>query len=294
MLAGCATPDVRAPSPLLEARDACLAVSVDAVIVPNSFYSWTRNAYWDEYRMRVRAAGNCDPRISRIRLFDALGRPIESSADRGALVDASEAIEEEYLKNKVPVSLLGPNTTAKIVLVSVAVLVNPVGAIINAPFVIADTLAKNAQVSSELGSRQTRLPVAVDGSNGRVVAFFPRVPHPSALEISYIDGDDVRSITIPTHVPLYSLHGPEPRPQVYFPAEAARRGFYEGHVKARLSVDTQGAVSRVDIIEASSPFFVQEATRTFAIYKYGPGDDERAFEEVIHFTRRTHIVRRGE
>jgi hypothetical protein len=149
---------------------------------------------------------------------------------------------------------------------------------------IVDDAINSVQVSDELKRRQTILPAKIDQAYTPLVAFFPIVPWPSAIEISYRDGDAEGRLTIATRSLLAETH-PYRQPAPQYPALALHRGIEEGFVKANLSIDAEGDVTRVDIVETSSSVFVQEAKVTLANYKYPPGAEARTVQEVIRFKR---------
>jgi len=69
-----------------------------------------------------------------------------------------------------------------------------------------------------------------------------------------------------------------------FPAEAAARGIIKGTVKARLSIDASGNVTRVQVIRADPPrFFDEEAMRSARGWKFDRGPANREFIADIQF-----------
>ena len=71
-----------------------------------------------------------------------------------------------------------------------------------------------------------------------------------------------------------------------FPKEAVQAGVDRGHVKARLSLDPSGEVSRVEILEANPRrVFDRAVMRTLAQWKYNAGDGNRAVEVDVEFQR---------
>src|SRR6185295_7925486 len=60
--------------------------------------------------------------------------------------------------------------------------------------------------------------------------------------------------------------------ELNFPAEAAARGITRGAVKARLTIDASGNVTRVEVIRADPPrFFDEEARRSLRGWKFDRG-----------------------
>ena len=119
-----------------------------------------------------------------------------------------------------------------------------------------------------------------------MVVFFPMVPLPSAVELSYVDGGRERLVRIGKEA-LSQVHPGAPevvRRQVPdFPPEAARQLIDKGQVKARLFIDGQGDVNGVQIVEASSAVFIKEAKFTFLEYKFAAGSDRCVVQEIMQF-----------
>lgn len=82
-----------------------------------------------------------------------------------------------------------------------------------------------------------------------------------------------------------SIAGSKPCRQPTFPAEARRQGIDEGYVRAVLRVDAMGKVGDIELLESSSPVFIEEARDFFASYRYGPGEAGRLAEETLRFRR---------
>ena len=71
-----------------------------------------------------------------------------------------------------------------------------------------------------------------------------------------------------------------------FPQEAMVAGADKGRVRARLTIDASGEVSRVEIVEAAPRrVFDRVVTRTLAQWRFNNGADGRAFEVDIQFQR---------
>ena len=81
------------------------------------------------------------------------------------------------------------------------------------------------------------------------------------------------------------LH-PVSKIQPEFPKEAVQAGIDKGHVKARMTLDATGEVSRVEIIEANPRrVFDRTVMRTLAQWKYNAGDANRNVEVDVEFQR---------
>ena len=74
--------------------------------------------------------------------------------------------------------------------------------------------------------------------------------------------------------------------QPEFPKEAVQAGIDKGHVKARMTLDASGEVSRVEILEANPRrVFDRTVMRTLAQWKYSAGDANRAVDVDVEFQR---------
>jgi TonB family protein len=72
--------------------------------------------------------------------------------------------------------------------------------------------------------------------------------------------------------------------ELNFPAEAAARGITKGVVKARMTIDAAGNVTRVEVIRADPPrFFDEEARRSGRNWKFDRGPPNRQFIADIEF-----------
>ncbi len=70
-----------------------------------------------------------------------------------------------------------------------------------------------------------------------------------------------------------------------YPREAIRAGIAKGHVVARLSVDEQGNVTEVHIIEADPPgVFNKEVTRAMMQWKFKPEGEKFLGDVELNFT----------
>lgn len=71
-----------------------------------------------------------------------------------------------------------------------------------------------------------------------------------------------------------------------FPREAIQAGEDEGMVKARMTVDGSGEVTRVEILDARPRrIFDRAVVRTLSQWKFNRGDDGRSVEIEIAFKR---------
>ena len=84
----------------------------------------------------------------------------------------------------------------------------------------------------------------------------------------------------PTEATLVSRVEPE------FPREAIQAGADVGRVKARMTVDDTGEVTRVEIIQANPRrLFDRAVVKTLSQWKFNPGNAGRAVEIEVEFKR---------
>jgi protein TonB len=69
-----------------------------------------------------------------------------------------------------------------------------------------------------------------------------------------------------------------------FPREAQLASVEKGHVKARLTLDATGEVTRVDIVEANPRrVFDRAVTRSLSQWRYEPGSAGRTVDVELDF-----------
>ena len=71
-----------------------------------------------------------------------------------------------------------------------------------------------------------------------------------------------------------------------FPREAISAGADSGKVRAKMTIDATGEVSRVEIIEANPRrIFDRAVVKTLSQWKFSPGTDNRSMEIDVNFHR---------
>jgi len=71
-----------------------------------------------------------------------------------------------------------------------------------------------------------------------------------------------------------------------FPREAISAGADVGKVKAKMTIDASGEVTRVEIIEANPRrLFDRAVVKTLSQWKFTPGSDGRSMEIDVNFRR---------
>ena len=203
------------------------------MVVRNAPGSWAKNAEWDEYRFRIASTSGDELRVTRIIVVDALDQPVDSHASRSSLIDGSGDVAQRYeASGKLARSpsdgtwmFIGgvalTSTAAGMLTVAsmpttgfLAGSAASMAGIAAASFVAAGAvvavgvakLVNNAQVQSEIEHRHTPMPAAIGGATSTVVVFFPIVPLPSAVEISYIDGAAEHLVRLPLTAVLADTH----------------------------------------------------------------------------------------
>lgn len=74
--------------------------------------------------------------------------------------------------------------------------------------------------------------------------------------------------------------------ELEFPREAVQAGAERGHVKARLTIDQGGEVTRVEILEAQPRrLFDRAVTKSLSQWRFNPGTDGRHYEIDVDFKR---------
>jgi protein TonB len=79
---------------------------------------------------------------------------------------------------------------------------------------------------------------------------------------------------------------PVSRAAVEFPVAAYAKNIESGTVKARLTIDAEGRVTSVQVLEARPRrYFDEEAARSLKLWRFNAGADNRTYDVEIAFTR---------
>ncbi|HEX4782152.1 MAG TPA: energy transducer TonB [Usitatibacter sp.] len=79
---------------------------------------------------------------------------------------------------------------------------------------------------------------------------------------------------------------PVSRIEPEFPREAISAGADAGKVRAKMTIDASGEVSRVEIIDANPRrVFDRAVVKTLSQWKFSPGSDGRSMEIDVNFHR---------
>lgn len=220
---------------LAEASDEYLQAQLDWVIVRNGPGSWAKNAYWDEYLVRVENLSRAEITILQVSIVDLLGTPVAPRRSRKQLVKASKKNTSRYKDEGFRVEA-GMGTTTMLAAGAVATVVG-VGAaevaatgaalssgsaagggtalaggilLIGPALVIGGIvqLGKNRAVDAEIKNRYTSIPLAVSSREESFLdLFFPIAPSPRFVVIDYsVDGEQNRTLKIDSSAALKDLH----------------------------------------------------------------------------------------
>lgn len=233
--------DVDLEHPLATAADERLEVTLDWVIVKDGPGTWSKNAWWDEYQLRVRNYSADPVMISSIQVIDSLGTALANGANRKELVRGSKVTRKRYKDHDINVkpgagtgTLLAVGTGALFVgsaaaMVSVGaglssafslgattastpVIVSAAGAaaaIAFPVFIVGGVVkgANNSAVNKEIISRQVELPIELNaGEEQALNVFFPVAPSPRSVQLVYETDDKSGVVEIPTADILAGLH----------------------------------------------------------------------------------------
>jgi TonB family protein len=308
LAAGCSSlvknpPAAEAAPPLAHAHDERVKVTLERVLVRNAKEAWVRDADWDEYRVRVGAYGGTIE-VRAITLVDVTDTPVQPSSDREALVEGSRAAESRY-RAAIAVGMastgVGVGGAAALWPLYMGA---PAAVILAAPAIVGglvyggvgiNRMVDRANVAEQIRLRASALPVAVaHGQEATLTLFYPRSPLPSRLEIAYAHAAADRVVAMDLREALAKAHfEPEPwailRQQPMFPIAATREGIRQGRVRARLTVNPNGWVAGVKILESEPPgVFDREAIATFKLWRYNASAitrDTREVEDTMVFER---------
>ena len=185
-------------APIATTSDRSVSVSLDTLIVRDGPGSWARNADWDEYRLTVRNLSDARLVVDRIVIFDAFDQPIAATGSRENLVRGSRKIARRHEDAGIEIKAgAGAATAAS-------------GLLLAGPALITTGIVRgvrNARVNEQLVTRGTSLPLHVAaGEESALQLFFPIVPSPERMVLSYRNGVFARQIVIDTSSVLNRLH----------------------------------------------------------------------------------------
>ena len=241
LLAGCGgTRVLKEPQPLQTTKplatesDERVTVILDWVIVRDGPGTWARNADWDEYLLRVSNRSALPIRINELVVIDSLNTRIASEPGRKELVEGSKKTARRYKKTGIKVKaghgsgtmlVTGAAVTvvgvgaaygaASAALASGATSAGGAGTALGGLVLLGPALAvggilrgvNNHAVNEEILLRQTELPLEVAaGEEVQLTVFFPLVPSPCALELSYAEESGEHTVAVDTSMAMNGLH----------------------------------------------------------------------------------------
>lgn len=223
--------------PLVVESDTRLTAGLDWVIVRDGPGTWSKNADWDEYLIRVHNTADSEISIESIVIYDSLETMITTNSSRRKLINGSRAASKRYNKEGLEVkaglggiglvAIGGTSLVSGAALGSAALFstgttaaaagVVAAGAILAAPVLVVGGIFRgvnNSKVANEIEDRQTNLPLTLSADDATAMnIFFPLSPSPSRIEISYSDADGQHLLTINTAEALGGLHLRAPEPE---------------------------------------------------------------------------------
>ena len=231
-LSGCGgTKVLKEPEPLAiaqsiaNASDNALSARLDWIIYRDGPGTWAKNVDWDEYMIGVKNVGGDSLRITNIVVVDSLGTQIKPRHNRKDLVKGTKETKRRYkgegFKVKAGVSgavLLGAGVVAAAGtsgLGAAAMAGGGAAAGAAAVVVLVPVLAvggvfrgiNNSKVNNQIEIRQTELPIELNEEEEKnLVLFFPLVPSPRQIELTYVDLRGEYKLIVDTQTSLEGLH----------------------------------------------------------------------------------------
>ena len=227
---------VQAPRTIAEATDWRVTASVESVIVRDGPGAWAKNAFWDEYRIRVVVAAGWPVEVTRVVVVDSLGERHKPQAVLAELEDESKETAERYEQADLQVTAgLGAAGTywtgvaiggasaavglATLGTTGVAAGAAMAGAVVVAPVLVVAGFVGAVEemgVQNEITRRSTVFPVAIEAEQQQTLdVFFALAPAPGQVEVKYRDTAGEHVVVIDTQGALAGLHLP--------PTDASKR-----------------------------------------------------------------------
>jgi len=221
--------------PIASASDEHINVSLDTLIVRDGPGSWARNADWDEYQLTIQNLSGAPLLLDQIVVIDSFSEPVAADASRKSLVRSSREVVRRHedadidikagagsgvlLGSGAAVSAMGIGTVS---LASTGALISggtasvgsltavASGLLIAGPALITTGVVRsvnNAKVNEQIEVRHTPLPLHLAADEqASLKLFFPIVPSPKQLLLSYSDGTSEHRMIVDTSSRLDGLH----------------------------------------------------------------------------------------
>ena len=193
-------PDLR-----LAARTKELSVSLNHVITQDGPGSWVKSARWDEYVLTVRSLSPQPLTIEKIEIVDQNGVYLNSDVDPQRLEKASEALLERYKTYGTATAISSVPAVLGVAAAGAASAVLVPVALVGAPVYLATkhiTREKDREnIEREFARRQLGLSTLAGHTTVTGSRFFPAVPKPKALAVTYRVHQRISTL----HIPLTRL-----------------------------------------------------------------------------------------
>lgn len=218
-----------ATSPIAEVSDERLAVFLDWIIVRNGPGSWSSNADWDEYLIRIQNISEQPIRVTRVVVVDSQRVEIELRSTRRELVAGSQETIRRYEDQGLDAhagaggeALLatGLGVGGASLAIGYAAAAGSsaalgaagaaVAGVIAAPVLIFGGIIENdnnKEVDAEILNRQSLLPAVLPPRHGKSLnLFFPLAPSPVLIVFTYSNYQGEYEISVDTKELLDGLH----------------------------------------------------------------------------------------
>jgi hypothetical protein len=236
ILTGCGgTKLLKEPEPLVATQalattsDAQLSVTLDWVIYRDGPGTWAKNVDWDEYLIRVEHVGDGDIQIKSVNVIDSLDNLIAPGATRKELVKGTKQTKKRYKDYGLKVKAGASTGTILAAGAVTAVAVSSAGAmamyggtalaagaatgVLLVPVLAVGGVVRgvnNSKVNKEIERRQSHFPVELlIGEQKSLDVFYPLVPSPRQVVLTYIDSDGEHRLIVDTANALHGLHIPD-------------------------------------------------------------------------------------
>ncbi len=212
---------------LATASDQRLSATLDWVIVQGGPGTWAKNAYWDEYLLRISNQSDLPIQLTNIIVVDSLNTRIAAQSGRKQLVKGSKKTARRYKESGIKVTAGSGRGTMGVAVATAGgaaagaamgagTLAGAgggaavVGAAVLAPVLIVGGIVRGARhraVNTQIEQRQTLLPLDVPARDELMLdVFFPLAPSPRTVELAYSDATGEHVIVIDTSAALNGLH----------------------------------------------------------------------------------------
>ena len=277
-----------------EVCDASIIARLDEVAVRLDPQARTETfGQWDRYGMTLANPSASRVSITRISLQDSKQQEVPVPGAAPSPGGTQAAAGAALIAGGAAATGAGFATLPTVAYAGAA---GPIGLVMGGAVVLAagydsvhqHVTEKNREERFALTRAQFPL-VLEPGSARRIELWYPRTPHPSAIEIHYTGPRD-EVLVMDTRELLADLHDanvavPLVHPDGECPPEARSAGIASGFVRARLRVDGPGRVQAIAIL-VSEPggVFDDEARRTFFNHwSFNAGNPIRETNAEMHF-----------